>query len=201
LFGRILERVSAIASAKSERFRGVGSWLCDDAGRNLSTDGLGDKLTRGQLLMLVLQNDLRASEKSAEELDDHLNHGPPLATDWFELDDLVRNILSLGHKLLNEPKRLGTLHLDEPVQIRLEDEWSANMHALQKLANHALALCGRYEASEPRGATAERAQLAKLLRHVEAINMFPMSRVREARQNVREGKLTPLSSVKDALCN
>jgi hypothetical protein len=47
----------------------------------------------------VIQNDLRSSEQSAEQLHDRLTHEHESAMLAFDLQELVKKMLSLGRKL------------------------------------------------------------------------------------------------------
>ena len=149
--------------------------------------------------MIVIQNDIQACERSMEELrrrfqQDHHRVG----LNQLDLEDLIRNVLAIGKKLLDEPGRFRKLSLPTAELEQAENEWSERMHAAEKLAENALSLIAEFDA-HGKVSVDGNAELRKMKRHFGAINMFSMEDVREARRDVREGRVTPLSAIKDAL--
>ena len=149
--------------------------------------------------MIVIQNDIQACERSMEELRHRFQQNLHRAgLNQLDLEDLIRNVLAIGQKLLNEPARFRKLGLPTSELEEAENEWSSRMHAAEKLAESTLSVITEFGRIE-NGCIGDTAELKKMIKHFGAINVFSMEDVREARRDIREGRVTPLSAIKDAL--
>ena len=149
--------------------------------------------------MIVIQNDIKASERSAAELNDRLLDEQQFSMDKIDLEQLARNVIAIGNKLLDASDLVSKQQIKPAEVSRFDTEWTASMLALEKLADHVLQLIQRFETNATLQSIVGKADLVKSRRQYQLINMFPLADIRKGLDDVREGRLTPLSAIKDAL--
>jgi hypothetical protein len=150
-------------------------------------------------MTIVIENNLKASKKSAEELHGKLMVEHKMAMLSYDMKDLVDSILDLGRKLASGDERMRALKCSETDRIEFENRWAKFNRALENLASDALGMIKEFNSD---GYAIEGHEaLRKLRNELRVANTFQIERVRHSIKQADDGKLTPFSAVRDELRN